>query len=89
MPAHPAPARFTLRLDYGDKPGGESESPLWIAERDGFKFVADSAIELLGLTAVFKYVKPAKDAPYWWNVDGPDIWSELIDASSRPAGKAG
>ena len=75
---------YALRLDYDRADGDEHESPLWIAERDGFRFTADNAIELLGLTAVYEDVKPPKDEPYWWTVNGPDIWSELRDDARRP-----
>lgn len=80
---------FSLRLDYGVDYGVERELPLWIAEKDGFRFIGDNAIELLGLTAIFDFVKPAKDEPYWWTVRGEDIWSELRDAAQPDAGKAG
>jgi hypothetical protein len=80
---------YALRLDYGADIGEEYESPVWIAEKDGFRFSADNAVELLGLTAVFEFVKPAKNEPYWWTMDGPDIWQELRDDSSRETGEAG
>lgn len=51
---------------------------MWIAEKDSFRFVADNPIELLGLVSIYDYVKPEADIPYWWRMDGPDIWSELM-----------
>jgi len=68
---------FALRLDYGSEGEEPYESPLWIAAKDGFVFKADNPIELLGLSVIFEFVKPLKDEPYWWSVDGPDIWAEL------------
>lgn len=53
----------------------------WAAAKDGFIFRADSPIELLGLVAVYDYVKPAEDKPYWWRVEGADIRSELLSAA--------
>ena len=80
---------YSLRLEYGADVGEADESPLWVAEKDGFRFMADNAVELLGLTAVFEFVKPEKDEPYWWTVDGPDIWSELREDQPPAAGEAG
>jgi hypothetical protein len=80
---------YALRLEYGANDGEEYESPLWIAEKDGFRFMADNAIELLGLTAIFEFVKPTKNEPYWWSVDGPDIWDELQNAAPPSSGEAG
>ena len=80
---------YALRLDYGADVGEEYESPLWIAEKDGFRFMADNAIELLGLTAVFEFVKPKKNEPYWWSVEGPDIWDELRGDAPPASGEAG
>ena len=51
---------------------------LWIAEKDGFRFMADNPIELLGLVGIYDYVKPKEDVPYWWRVEGDDLWSEIM-----------
>jgi hypothetical protein len=57
------------------------DDALWVAEKAGFRFMADNPIELLGLTAVFDHVQPSEAQPYWWNVEGPDIRSELMEAA--------
>jgi hypothetical protein len=31
--------------------------------------------------AVYDYVRPAADRPYWWKVEGPDVESELLEAA--------
>jgi hypothetical protein len=54
---------------------------LWIAEKDNFRFMGDNPIELLGLVAIYDYIQPSKDVPYWWRVDGTDIWSEVMSAA--------
>lgn len=51
---------------------------LWIAEKDGFKFMADNPIELLGLVGIYEYKKPKEDIPYWWLIKEPDIWLEIM-----------
>lgn len=60
-----------------DTEGGLA-SELWIAEKDGFKFMADNGIELLGLIAIYDFKKPKEDTPYWWKIDGPDLWREVV-----------
>ncbi len=54
---------------------------LWVAEKAGFRFVARNPIELLGLVAVYDHVRPTEGRPYWWSVEGPDLWSELMEAA--------
>ena len=68
---------YALRLE-GD-PDGSTLDMLWVAQKNDFVFKAHNPIELLGLTAVYEFVQPSKDQPYWWQVDGPDIWQELRD----------
>lgn len=51
---------------------------LWIAEKDGFRFVGDNPIELLGLVGIYDHIKPNEESPYWWRIEGADIWSELM-----------
>jgi hypothetical protein len=56
----------------------------WYAEKDGFSFVGDNPIELLGLTAIYEALSPidAKSAqPYWWVIEGENIYSEIMDAA--------
>jgi hypothetical protein len=56
----------------------------WYAEKDGFSFVGDNPIELLGLTAIYEAVSPldAQSAqPYWWVIKGDDIYRELMDSA--------
>ncbi len=53
----------------------------WNAEKDGFSFSASTPIELLGLVAIYEFKNPTSDEPYWWVVDGPKIWDELIDSA--------
>jgi hypothetical protein len=53
----------------------------WIARKGDFYFCGHNPIELLGLVAVFDHVKPKEDRSYWWAVEGPDVWSELMEAA--------
>lgn len=42
---------------------GESK---WWAQRDGWDFVGDSAVGLLGVVAIFEWRKPIRCVEYWW-----------------------
>lgn len=75
---------YTLSRDFGryeddDGPYG------YLAEKNGFTFAAGDPIELLGLTAVYEYVEPTEDVPYWWVVEGPDIADELSERALEQA----
>lgn len=61
----------------------------WMAEKEGFDFQGDNPIELLGLTALFEFHQPTGSAvSYWWSIEGPDIYAELLDkAFDNPLGK--
>jgi len=81
---------YDLRLTGDVLPDGSyPPDPLWIAQKGGFKFCADNPIELLGLTAVYDHVGPTAAAPYWWSVEGPDIWAELHEKAFEHPGDAG
>ncbi|MDB5335272.1 MAG: hypothetical protein JWN70_891 [Planctomycetaceae bacterium] len=53
----------------------------WIARKNGFTFSADNPIELLGLVAIFDFKQPTEDCPYWWTVEGADVWSQLMETA--------
>lgn len=55
------------------------DSLIWIAEKGEYDFLAHNPIELLGLVCIHEKIQPEKDEPYWWSVDGEDIYSELMD----------
>jgi len=61
----------------------EPSSLHWIAEKDDFRFLADNPIELLGLSAIYEHKKPTSHESYWWSLDGPDIYVELMDKAFR------
>jgi hypothetical protein len=71
---------FALRVE-GEMTADGCYPPdaLWIAEKEWFHFAADNPIELLGLVAVYDYVRPKEASPYWWVVQGPDLWRELME----------
>ena len=52
---------------------------VWIAKKAGFRFMTHNPIELIGLVAIYDHVQPTENRPYWWLVEGPDIWDELME----------
>jgi hypothetical protein len=48
----------------------ESESN-WYAEKDGWDFLADDPIQLLGLVSIFEFQKPSQFKEYWWMIEEP------------------
>ena len=64
----------------------EDQSPhRYRAEHGGFSFEAENPVELLGLTALYEYVRPTADEPRWWLVEGGDIESEILQSSREHA----
>ena len=57
---------------FDDEPGYH-----YRAEKDGYDFVADNPLELLGLTNIYEFVQPSDWKPYWWAIEGEDIENEL------------
>jgi hypothetical protein len=43
----------------------------WYAERDGWDFIADDPIQLLGLVSIFEHRKPTEFREYWWQLQEP------------------
>ena len=43
----------------------------WFAERDGWDFMADDPIQLLGLIAIFEFQQPTEFREYWWQHSEP------------------
>jgi hypothetical protein len=49
----------------------------WYAEKEGWQFLADDPLELLGLAAIYEHHAPKKKTEYWWKIDEPNILSQL------------
>jgi hypothetical protein len=43
----------------------------WYAEKDGWDFMADDPIQLLGLVAIFEHQRPTEFSEYWWQLQEP------------------
>lgn len=46
-------------------------------ERDGWDFMAESPVGLLGLVAIFEAVSPSEYSEYWWRKDSRIIYGAL------------
>lgn len=75
---------FQLSTVYevDDKQSIIPSSQFWHASMNGYEFVADNPIELLGLATIYEYKQPSGEpSSYWWTIDGENIWDELEDAA--------
>jgi hypothetical protein len=65
----------------GDEEADLTKICMWSAEKNGYDLWADNPIELLGLAAVYDQQAPTGEPePYWWRVEGDDIYDELLEA---------
>ncbi|MCA9680702.1 MAG: hypothetical protein KC457_00785 [Myxococcales bacterium] len=61
----------------------QDDGETFCAERDGWDFMADSPVSLLGLVAMFEHENPARYQEYWWRTPGAIDLSEL-PSSPKP-----
>jgi hypothetical protein len=61
----------------GFKLSHDGPQDTWSAERDGYSFLADNPVELLGLTTIYLKLKPTQKAEYWWRLDEPNLLGTL------------
>jgi len=57
----------------------EQGSDMICAEKDGWDFMAEDPIRLLGLIAIYEAQQPGEYCEYWWKIDSP--W--LIESVSN------
>jgi hypothetical protein len=55
----------------------DKASDMWSTEKDGFSFLADNPIELLGLVAIYQKLQPKENEDYWWQINEPDVLAAL------------
>jgi hypothetical protein len=53
------------------------EYDLFYAEKNGWDFAANGAVELLGVIAIFEHQNPKSFREYWWKIDDPDLVRNL------------
>jgi len=49
----------------------------FFAERNGWDFMADDPVQLLGLIAIFEHKNPQKHDEYWWKIEEPRLVESL------------
>ncbi len=79
-------ARRGYELSFEWPEEDEQSHGAFTAARDGFSFLADNPIELLGLVTVHDDVRPTTQEPYWWSAktDGSRVWDRLrVEATAR------
>lgn len=57
----------------------QESNETYCAERDGWDFMADSPLGLLGLIAIYEFKQPTSCPEYWWREEG--AW--LLDSLPR------
>ena len=62
---------LVILRDKGFKVWTTQDEGTWYAERNGWDFMADDPIALLGLIAIFEYHNPQTHSEYWWKIDSP------------------
>ena len=55
----------------------DREHEWWFAQKDGWEFLADDPMQLLGLVGIFEHHAPKQKAEYWWKIDEPDLLSHF------------
>ena len=49
----------------------------WFAKKEGWEFLADDPMQLLGLVAIFEHHAPKVKSEYWWKINKPDLLSQF------------
>ena len=55
----------------------DRKKELYCAEKDGWDFMAESPLSLLGIVAIFEQKSPSTYREYWWKEEGKDIYQNL------------
>ena len=52
------------------------------AEKDGWDFMADDPVQLLGVVAIYEFHQPSAHREYWWKINEP--WLRDVVPDSPP-----
>ena len=55
----------------------DKETELFCTEKGGWDFMAESPCGLLGLVAMYEFIKPEKYEEYWWRVNDEQLYDGL------------
>lgn len=59
----------------------DEDADMFCCQRDGWDFMADGPISLLGLVALYEHQQPTTYREYWWRREGPLHYRSLDTAS--------
>jgi hypothetical protein len=60
----------------------EQENDTICAEKNGWDFMADDPVQLLGLISIYEAHQPTTCREYWWKIDVPWLYDKV--PSTRP-----
>jgi hypothetical protein len=55
----------------------EQDGNVICGEKDGWDFMADDPVQLLGLIAIYEAQHPAAFHEYWWKIDEPWLYESI------------
>lgn len=61
----------------------DEKADMYCAEKDGWDFMADNPISLLGLVAIFEHARPTAYKEYWWR-QATDLEYHKLPRQPRP-----
>jgi hypothetical protein len=47
------------------------------AEKNGWDFMADDPVQLLGVVAIYEHHQPSAHHEYWWKIDEPKLYDSI------------
>ena len=58
----------------------DASTNLLMAEKEGWDFCGESAVELLAAASIFEYHSPKEFKEYWWRIEAPDLLNDIPTA---------
>lgn len=58
-----------------------TEGETYRAEKDGWDFLADDPVQLLGVVSIYEFHRPTSFREYWWKIDEPWLRDSLPTAA--------
>ncbi len=52
----------------------------YCAEKDGWDFMANEPVQLLGLISIFETLDPSEYREYWWRIREPRLYDSLANS---------
>lgn len=55
----------------------EQDGEVARAEKEGWDFLANDAVQLLGVVAIYEFHQPSEYSEYWWRLNEPWLRDDL------------